>query len=66
MPAFVAVASGSPWARKGLVAILLRKIAARPCSLDCSGKPGFFCEAKKMRPNSSLNTPHLILHFSNS
>jgi hypothetical protein len=32
----------SPWAREGLVIILLCKIIARPCILDCSGKPGFF------------------------
>jgi hypothetical protein len=54
-------------ARKGLVAILQSKIAARPCNLDCSGnpagfawanprncseKPGFFAVIrKKMRPN---------------
>jgi hypothetical protein len=29
----------SPRARKGLVTILLCKIAARPCSLDCSENP---------------------------
>jgi hypothetical protein len=32
--------------RKGLVAILLRKIAARPCILDCSGNP--FGAAKRL------------------
>jgi hypothetical protein len=34
----------NPWARKGLVAILLRKIAARPCNLDCSGNPFGFSQ----------------------
>jgi hypothetical protein len=33
--------SGGPLAREGLVIILLCKIIARPCSLDCSGNP--FC-----------------------
>jgi hypothetical protein len=54
--------------RKGLVAILLCKIAARPCVLDCSGnpffpgtgkkdwsgKPGLRREAPQMRQNSEL------------
>jgi hypothetical protein len=35
--------------RQGLVAILLRKIVARPCSRDCSGNP--FCRpaAKRLK-----------------
>jgi hypothetical protein len=31
--------------RQGLVVILLRKITARPCNLDCSGKPAGFAPA---------------------
>jgi hypothetical protein len=38
---------GEPLGRKGLVAILLRKIAARPCNLDRSGNPFLPLRGKK-------------------
>jgi zinc transport system ATP-binding protein len=62
--------------RKGLVVILLRKITARPCNLDCSGnpflrlcrekdwsgKPGFFVRlsGQKNAPKK-IFTPHASL-----
>jgi hypothetical protein len=38
-----------PVGRQGLVAILLRKIAARPCVLDCSGNPASPAGAEELQ-----------------
>jgi hypothetical protein len=46
--------------RKGLVAILLRKIAARPCNLDCSGNPfGFLPKDWSEKPGLRRFTPQM-------
>jgi hypothetical protein len=44
-----------PVGRKGLVEILLCKISARPCILDCSGNP--FCEAKRLERKARFLPP---------